>query len=74
MITNENLVEVKNLKEYFIQEKIPVNMRSELPVIADDNHILWILGYRISAYYKVTKETKKIVKITLRRNEKWQKE
>jgi tRNA(Ile)-lysidine synthase len=64
----------KTLKEYFIQEKVPVNMRSEIPVIADANHVLWILGYRISAYYKVTKETKKIVKITLRRNEKWQKE
>ena len=64
----------KTLKEYFIQEKIPVNLRSEVPVIADANHILWILGYRISAYYKVTKETKKIVKITLRRNERWQKE
>ena len=70
---NDNL-QKKTLKEYFIQEKIPVNMRSEVPVIADANHILWILGYRISAYYKVTKETKKIVKITLRRNERWQKE
>lgn len=70
---NDNL-QKKTLKEYFIQEKIPVNLRSEVPVIADANHILWILGYRISAYYKVTKETKKIVKITLRRNEKWQKE
>ena len=70
---NDNL-QKKTLKEYFIQEKIPVNLRSEVPVIADANHILWILGYRISAYYKVTKETKKIVKITLRRNERWQKE
>ena len=64
----------KTLKEYFIQEKIPVNLRSEVPVIADANHILWILGYRISAYYKVTKETKKIMKMTLRRDEACQKE
>lgn len=64
----------KTLKEYFIQEKIPVSKRCEIPLIADGNHILWIVGYRISAYYKVTKETKKIVKITIRRNETWQKD
>ena len=64
----------KTLKEYFIQEKIPVNMRREIPVIADENHILWVMGYRISAYYKVTNETQKIIKLTVRRDETCQKE
>ena len=58
----------KSLKEYFINEKIPVSVRGELPVIADGNHILWIVGYRISAYYKVTSETQKIVQMTIRRD------
>ena len=64
----------KTLKEYFIQEKVPISMRQEIPLIADEHHILWIMGYRISAYYKVTKETKKIIKMTLRRDETCQKE
>ena len=59
----------KSLKEYFIHEKVPSTMRDNIPLIADDNHVLWIIGYRISAYYKVTKETKKIVQMTLRRDE-----
>lgn len=59
----------KSLKEYFIHEKIPSTMRDEISLIADGNHILWIIGYRISAYYKVTKETKKIVQMTIRRDE-----
>ncbi len=59
----------KSLKEYFIHEKIPSQVRSKTPLIADENHILWVVGYRISAYYKVTKETKKIVQMTLRRKE-----
>lgn len=59
----------KTLKEYFIDEKVPSSMRYRIPVIADKDHILWIVGYRISAYYKVTPETKKIVQMTLRRNE-----
>ncbi len=64
----------KTLKEYFIQEKVPVSKRCEIPLLADGNHILWVVGYRISAYYKVTNETRKIVKLTIRRNEKWQKD
>ena len=64
----------KTLKEYFIQEKIPANLRSENPLIADENHVLWVMGHRISAYYKVTKETQKIIKLTVRRDETCQKE
>ena len=58
----------KTLKEYFINEKVPASVRGELPVIAEGNHILWIVGYRISAYYKVTTETQKIVQMTIRRD------
>ena len=59
----------KSLKEYFIHEKIPVSMRDKIPLVADGNHILWIVGYRISEYYKVTPETKKIIQMTIRRDE-----
>ena len=59
----------KLLKEYFIHEKIPADQREELPLIAEGNHILWIIGYRISAYYKVTETTKKIIQMRLRREE-----
>ena len=59
----------KSLKEYFIHEKIPASMRDEIPLVADANHILWIVGHRISSYYKVTGETKKIIQMTIRREE-----
>ncbi len=58
----------KSLKEYFIHEKIPASMRDKIPLVADGNHILWIIGYRISACYKVTKETKKVIQMTIRRD------
>ena len=57
----------KSLKEYFINEKVPSSIRAQIPLIADENHILWTIGYRISAYYKVTPETKKILQMTIRR-------
>ena len=59
----------KLLKEYFIHEKIPAGFRDEIPLVAEENHILWIIGYRISAYYKVTDKTKKIIQMKLWRDE-----
>ena len=53
----------KKLKKYFIDEKIPRRERDEVLLVADGNHILWVVGYRISEDVKVTPDTKKIVKL-----------
>ncbi|MFI3214797.1 MAG: tRNA lysidine(34) synthetase TilS [Eubacteriales bacterium] len=56
----------KTIKSYMIQEKIPQSMRNQLPLFADQDHILWIPGYRMSAYYKVSKDTKQILEIKIK--------
>ena len=53
----------KKLKDYFIDEKIPREDRDEIPLLADGKHVLWIVGYRISAYYKVTGNTTRILEV-----------
>lgn len=53
----------KSLKKYFIEAKIKRELRDEIPLLADDGHILWIVGYRISAAYKITSETKRIIEV-----------
>ena len=53
----------KALKDYFIDEKIPRDLREEIPLLADDHHIVWVIGHRISAYYKVTKSTKRVIRV-----------
>ena len=55
----------KKLKEYFIQEKIPAYKRDEMWILTDDKHVMWIPGYRISAYYKITEETERVLEITI---------
>ena len=53
----------KNLRRYFIDEKIPAKDRESIPLLAEDSHILWVIGKRISEYYKVTKDTKWILRV-----------
>lgn len=65
-LTINNELSQKSLKKYMIGEKIPKNQRGNLYVLADGNHILWIPGYRISQYYKVTENTKRILKVQIR--------
>lgn len=53
----------KNLKDYFINEKVPRGLRDEIVLAADDSHIVWAVGYRISQEYKVTEDTREILEI-----------
>ena len=55
----------KKLKDYMIDVKIPVDLRDSVPVIASGNDVLWVVGYRMSENCKVSKETKRILKISV---------
>ncbi|MBR3811752.1 MAG: tRNA lysidine(34) synthetase TilS [Agathobacter sp.] len=54
----------KKLKEYFIDEKIPLSQRDKRWLIARESEVLWLIGGRISETVKVTQKTKRILKIT----------
>lgn len=53
----------KMLSDYFINEKVPKDQRDKILLLADGEHILWVIGHRISQHYKVNESTKKIVEI-----------
>ena len=56
----------KSLKDYMIGEKIPREQRDRIPVLADGSHVLWLAGYRISEYYKVDRNTKRVLQVKLK--------
>jgi len=58
----------KSLKDYMIAEKIPREMRDRIPVLAEGSHVLWLIGFRISEYYKVDRNTKRILQVKLKRD------
>ena len=61
----EGEIRHKSLKEYMITEKIPRDDRDGMLLLADGAHVLWLAGYRISEFYKVSKNTKRILQVKL---------
>jgi tRNA(Ile)-lysidine synthase len=55
----------KSLKGYMIDEKIPQHLRGSVYMLADGNHIVWLPGYRISAYYRVSAGTSRVLEMRL---------
>ena len=64
-IVVDDLMHEKKLKDYMIDEKIPKSDRSVMSLLADGSHILWVIGRRISAYYKVSENTKTILEVDI---------
>jgi len=59
----------KKLKDLFIDLKIPKEERNTLPLVCFDKEIAWIVGYRVSNKYIVTKNTNYILEIKIEKGE-----
>ena len=53
----------KKLKEYLINEKVPREMRDIMLLLTEDSHVVWAVGQRISADYKINANTEKILEV-----------
>jgi tRNA(Ile)-lysidine synthase len=59
----------KKLSDIFIDRKIPRAERWRLPLLCDAAGILWVPGYTIAARAQITPDTRRVLHITLRRND-----
>ena len=57
----------KKLKKYFVDSKIPSDKRGGIPLVASGNDVLWIIGYRTGEGARITKSTKKLLKMEIKR-------
>lgn len=55
----------KKLKEYFIDQKIERSDRGKIPLVCDQQGILWVVGHRLSEVGKVTASTKKFLQVII---------
>jgi len=53
----------KKLKHHFIDSKIPVRLRTQVPLLVDGHSVIWIIGQMLSERVKLTDETTKVLKI-----------
>ena len=57
----------KKLSKFMTDSKIPNSRRDEMYLLADGSEILWIPGYRISAAYKISDNTRNILTVNIKR-------
>ncbi len=55
----------KKVKSYFIDEKVPLNLRKDIPLLLDQESVLWITGMRMSERVKITEKTRRILKVEI---------
>jgi tRNA(Ile)-lysidine synthase len=55
----------KKLSDFFIDEKVPNYLRGRVPVLECRDGIIWVCGYRIDDRYKISKNTKQILRIEI---------
>lgn len=57
---------VKKVKDFFIDEKVPVTKRDMIPLVVDNTEkIIWIAGYRTDNRFRITEHTKKLLKLSI---------
>lgn len=53
----------KKLSRYFIDEKVPIEQRNKIFVLVEASNVLWIIGRRRCEEYKVTEQSRMILKL-----------
>ncbi len=59
------MVGFKKLSDYFIDEKFSLAAKERTWILANGEQIVWIIGHRLDDRYKITAETKEMLKIEL---------
>jgi len=58
----------KKVKDFFIDLKIPREERDKIPLLISKDRIAWIVGYRLDENFKVTRNTRRILRIKVSRS------
>lgn len=51
----------KKLQDWFVDRKIPRQLRDETALVCIGNEVLWIIGHQISEKFKVDEQTKRLI-------------
>lgn len=60
------MASLKKLQDFMVDEKIPSRWRDSIPILANNNQILWVVGLRIDDRAKFTDRTTEFLHIEFR--------
>ena len=60
----------RKLSDYFIDHKVAVHERRFVPILENKNAIVWLCGLRLDDRFKITKNTKRVFKLTIGKRER----
>ncbi len=55
----------KKLQDFFVDEKIPRDLRDIIPVVLSGNDIIWVAGYRADERFRVSAGTEKFLRLEI---------
>ncbi len=53
----------KKLSDFFIDMKVPLNIKHQTPVVVSGDAIVWVVGFRIDDRFKITPGTETVLEI-----------
>ncbi len=56
----------KKLQDYFVDEKVPRDLRETVPLLVSGEDIIWVVGYRMDERYRVRPSSRRTLKIAVR--------
>ena len=56
--------EEKRLQDFLVDAKVPGRLRAHIPLVIGDRGIVWVLGYRIAHWARLTPETRRALRLT----------
>ena len=57
----------KKLGEFMIDARIPQGWRPHIPIVSSPGQLVWVVGWRIDERVRVTKNTKKVLRLQFKR-------
>jgi len=57
----------KKLQDFMVDAKIPRHWRDSVPLVCSPEGILWVVGWRIAEWAKVTDRTKRVLLLEFER-------
>ena len=55
------------LQDFLVNLKVPRPERERVPLVLAGEEIIWVVGYRINEHFRVREETRRTIRLEVRR-------